>query len=163
MQRLEVRTTISARPEEVWGRVTTPAGINYELMPFMRMTIPAAMRGKTIADVIPGSHLGRSWLLLWGIVPFDYDDIGIAELEPRRRFLERSSMLSMRRWEHERTVTPNADGCELRDRVAFELRDPLSFLPGPNRLLRRLLHQLFLYRHRRVTRYFRVRAPNARS
>lgn len=160
MERFEVRTTISAQPDDVWRRVTTPAGINDELRPVMRMTIPASMKGKTIADVAPGSHLGRSWLLLLGLVPFDYDDIAIAELEPDRRFVERSSMLSMKCWEHERTITPAAGGCELRDRVAFELRSPLSLVPGLARLLCRLLRRFFQHRHRRVFRWFSQPAPN---
>ena len=120
----------------------------------MRMTVPASMSGRTIADVAPGSHLGRSWLLLFGIIPFDYDDIGIAELGPGHRFLERSSMLSMKCWEHERTITPSADGCEVHDRVAFELRGPLSAVPGLSGLLRQTLERVFRHRHARLARAF---------
>lgn len=116
--------------------------------------MPASMRGRTIADVAPGSHLGRSWLLLFGIIPFDYDDIGIAELGPGHRFLERSSMLSMKRWEHERTITASADGCEVHDRVAFELRGVLSAVPGLSGLLRRMLERVFRHRHARLARAF---------
>jgi ligand-binding SRPBCC domain-containing protein len=163
VETFEVRTTIAAGPDHLWRRVTTPAGINDELLPLMRMTTPATMKGKTIADVVPGSHLGRSWLLLFGVIPFDYDDIGIAELDPGRRFLERSSMLSMNRWEHERTLTPATGGCELRDRVAFELRGPLSLVPGLSRLLHRLLRQYFQHRHRRVSRWAQQQVPNTRT
>jgi ligand-binding SRPBCC domain-containing protein len=163
MDGFEVRTTISARAGEVWRRVTTRAGINDELMPIVRMTIPGPMRGRTIADVAAGSHLGRSWLLFLGLVPFDYDDIGIAELEPGRRFVERSSMLSMRSWEHERTVARNHDGCELRDRVAFDLRGLLAVVPGLDHGLRFLLRALFRHRHRRVVRYFGAAVRNART
>jgi hypothetical protein len=59
--------------------------------------------------VAPESHLVRSWLLLLGIIPFDYDDIGIVELEADHRLLERSSMLSMKFWEHERTITSSGE------------------------------------------------------
>jgi ligand-binding SRPBCC domain-containing protein len=163
MDGFEVRTTISARADEVWRRVTTPAGINDELMPIVRMTIPGPMRGRTIADVAAGSHLGRNWLLFLGLVPFDYDDIGIAELEPGRRFVERSSMLSVKSWEHERTVAPNHDGCELRDRVAFDLRGLLAVVPGLDHGLRFLLRALFRHRHRRVVRYFGATVRNART
>ena len=160
MQHFERCTRIASPAEIVWRRVTTPMGINDELMPLMRMTVPASMRGKSIADVRASSHLGRSWLLLFGILPFDVDDISIAELDPGRRFLERSSMLSMKRWEHERTVIPDGDACELRDRIGFELRVG-SRIPGLERLIHHGLLRLFAHRHRRVARYFATTNPTS--
>ena len=50
-----------------------------------------------------GERLFRSWILLFGVLPIDYDDITLVSIEPGRGFHERSSMLSMRVWEHERT------------------------------------------------------------
>ncbi|MGH2992882.1 MAG: hypothetical protein ACRDL1_05030 [Solirubrobacterales bacterium] len=154
---MQITTTsvIPAPAEKVWRRVVTPEGINDELRPWMRMTIPRRLRGKTIDDVQPGELLGRSWLLLFGVLPFDYDDLGLAELGPGFRFLERSTMLSMRRWEHERTVVPAGDGaCQVSDRIAFELRRPLALVPGTERLARSLLTRMFAHRHRRLARYF---------
>ena len=66
--------------------------------------------------------LGRSWVLALRVLPVDYDDLCLVELEPGQRFLERSSMLSMSMWQHERTVTPAPEGCEVTDRLAFQLR-----------------------------------------
>jgi len=133
----------------------TLEAVNEELRPWMRMTVPRELRGKTIDDVEPGRRLGRSWLLLLGVIPFDYDDLGLAELGPGFRFLERSTMLSMRRWEHERTVQPaGADACVLTDRVAFELRRPLAIVPGSDAAARALLRRVFAHRHRRLARYF---------
>jgi hypothetical protein len=135
--------------------VVTPEGINYELRPWMRMTVPPPLRGKTIDDVGPGQRLGRSWLLLFGVIPFEYDDPGLAELGPGFRFLERSSMLSMRRWEHERTVLPaGEDASEVTDRVSYELRRPLAVVPGLAAGVRAVLRRLFTHRHRRLARYF---------
>jgi len=119
------------------------------------MTMPRSLRGKTIDDVEAGQRLGRSWLLLFGVVPFDYDDLCLAELGPGFRFRERSTMLSMRRWEHERTVQPaEAAECEVTDRVSFELRAGLAWLPGSARVTRALLARVFAHRHRRLTAYF---------
>jgi ligand-binding SRPBCC domain-containing protein len=135
--------------------VVTPEGINYELRPWMRMTVPPPLRGKTIDDVGPGQRLGRSWLLLFGVIPFEYDDLGLAELGPGFRFLERSTMLSMRSWEHERTIVPMSENaCEVTDRVAFELRRPLANVPGSATATRTLLTRVFAHRHRRLARYF---------
>lgn len=139
----------------MWARAVTPEGINHELGPWMRMTMPRGLRGKTIDDIDPPARPGRSWLLLLGVLPFDYDDLGIAELGPGHRFLERSTMLSMRTWEHERTVRGlGEEACEVRDRVAFELRRPLAWIPGSARLARRLLSRTFAWRHRRLIKYW---------
>jgi ligand-binding SRPBCC domain-containing protein len=146
---------IAASAERVWRRVVTPEGINDELRPWMRMTVPRPLRGKTIDDVAPGQRLGRSWLLLFGLIPFDFDDLGLAELGPGHRFLERSTMLSMRSWEHERTIVPAGDdACQVTDRVASELRRPLAALPGAEGVTRALLTRVFAHRHRRLARRF---------
>jgi hypothetical protein len=51
MESIEVRNKISASAEAVWERVTAPAGINDELRPFVRITVPASMRAGAIEDV----------------------------------------------------------------------------------------------------------------
>ena len=146
-------TRVAAPAAEVWDRVTREEGINDELRPWMRMTMPRPLRGRTIDAVEPGP-LGRSWILLFGVLPFDYDELQLAELEPGRRFLERSTMLSMRRWEHERTVEPVENGsCEVTDRIAFRLRAPLRAL-GMTRPTAALIDRIFAHRHRRLVRRF---------
>ena len=78
-------------------------------------------------ETVPlGQSVGRAWLRLFGVIPFDYDRILILELEPGRRFLERSTMLSMRVWEHERTLKPVEGGTEIHDRIVFEPRLPFG-------------------------------------
>jgi ligand-binding SRPBCC domain-containing protein len=146
-------TALPAAATEVWERVVSPEGINDEMGPWMKMTMPRSMRGKTIADVEPGQRIGRSWILLFGLIPFDYDDLGLAELEPGRRFLERSTMLSMRRWEHERTVAPSDGGCAVTDRVSFELRRPLAAF-GLTRPIAAMIGRFFAHRHRRLVARF---------
>jgi ligand-binding SRPBCC domain-containing protein len=144
------RSVVPASAEEVWARVVTPEGINHELRPWMRMTMPRSLRGKTIDDVEAGQRLGRCWLLLFGVIPFDYDDLGLAEIGPGFRFLERSTMLSMRRWDHERTVEPVGEGtCEVTDRVTFEPR-----VSAIGRTSRATLARMFAHRHRRLVGWF---------
>src|SRR5262245_6384203 len=97
-------SVVPASPSAVWARIAHPDGINDELMPVMRMSVPTSLRGKTIDDVPIGETIGRSWFLLFGLLPFDYDDIVLAEREPEHRFRETSTMMSMRTWIHERTL-----------------------------------------------------------
>jgi hypothetical protein len=144
---IEVASELAADAEAVWKRVTDPAGINDELRPLMRMTIPRGAPDFGLDDLEPG-RIGRSWLLLFGFLPFDYDDLTLVRVEPGRGFLERSSMLSMRLWEHERTLTPGGeDRCQVTDRVAWESR-----LPLPGSLFRPLVLAIFNHRHRRLRR-----------
>jgi hypothetical protein len=116
------------------------------------MTMPAAVRGKTIDDVEVGASLGRSWILVGGLVPVDFDDLRLVELEPGRRFLERSRTLSFSVWQHERVVEPLGEGrCRLTDRLGFELRPALAWMPGAAGLARAIVAAIFRHRHRRLT------------
>ena len=147
-------STLPAAAEAVWARAVTPEGINDELRPLLRMTMPSSLRGKTISEVPLGERLGRSWLLLFGLVPVDYDDLMLAERGPGFRFLERSTMLSMSAWEHERTVKEMGEGCEVTDRLTFQLRRPLAAVPGSARLAGAIVARLFAHRHRRLASYW---------
>ena len=78
--------------------------------------MPAGLQGKTIDDVEIGAPLGRSWILLGGLIPVDFDDLRLVELEPGRRFLERSRTLTFSLWQHERVVEPEGEGsCRVTD------------------------------------------------
>lgn len=146
----EVRraSVLRAPPDAVWTRVTTFAGINDELRPLMRMTAPPALREGGIAAVPLGERACRSWILAGGVLPVEYDDLTVVELE-EGRFLERSSMLTQAVWEHERTVVPHSDGARIADRVAFTPRRGV-----PAALTARIVGLTFDHRHRRLQRRF---------
>jgi ligand-binding SRPBCC domain-containing protein len=129
----------------VWAFVTTPEGVNHELGPVMRMTVP---RGGDLT--LREGHLGRSWVLLAGVLPVDYDDLYIARLDPGRAFSERSVLGSAREWHHDRSVSPLPEGgCRVTDRIAFAPR--LAAMTG---VQQRGLGLLFRWRHRRLRRHF---------
>ena len=102
----EVSSRLDAPADAVWARVTTAEGVNAELMPIVRMTVPRGVEDFDIENTPDGTTLGRSWLLLFGLIPFDWDRIHIERLEPGRAFHERSTMLSQRTWEHSRVRRP---------------------------------------------------------
>jgi hypothetical protein len=148
------RTSSLARPAtEVWDRAVSEEGINYELSPILRMTMPRGLRGKTIDDVEVGVPLGKSWILLGRIIPVDYDDLFLAELEPGRRFLERSKTSTFDPWQHERIVEPvGAGSCRVTDRLTFEMKPWIGWIPGSARLATAVVRFLFRHRHRRLAR-----------
>lgn len=132
----------------MWAHAVHPDGVNLEFRPLFRMTFP-----KDLSDLsrmaAPGKRLFRSWLLLGGILPVDYDDLTFAEVEPGRRFLERSRLFSQRLWEHERTIEPAPGGSLLTDRVHFEpVVRPLGSTYG------RVFRGVFRWRHRNLRRRF---------
>jgi ligand-binding SRPBCC domain-containing protein len=139
---------LDASPETVWERVTSIDGINDELAPWLRMTAPAGM-ALTPAAAPLGRRWFRSWVLLLGIVPIDYDDLCLERLEPPRGFLERSRMLSARVWQHERALEEIPRGTRLRDAVAFEPRLPIA-----GALHRAVIASIFRHRHRRLRAHF---------
>ena len=149
MRHVQQESVLSASPEAVWERVSTFEGINDELRPLMRMTAPPRIRALEPSDVVLGERIFRSWVLLFGVLPIDYDDLTLVSLEPGRGFQERSRMMSMRVWEHERTLTPEGDGCRLVDRLGLEPR-----LSGMGPLLERFIRITFRHRHKRLRRHF---------
>jgi ligand-binding SRPBCC domain-containing protein len=143
---VERTTQVPAPAGAVWERVTSMEGINHELRPWMRMTVPRAARDMTLEDVELGQPVGRSWVLALGVIPFDYDDVTLVERGPGMRFLERSPMGSMRLWQHERFVEPEGEErCALTDRLTFEPK-----IPGAGRVGRWLVERIFRHRHRRL-------------
>jgi ligand-binding SRPBCC domain-containing protein len=147
-QRFEITSVLRASPPEVWDRVASAEGINHELMPLLRMTVPKDARTIDAGTIPIGEKAFRSWVFLLGVIPFDYDDLTLVRLDPGKGFLEQSTMLTQRFWEHERTLEPVAEGTRVTDRLRFEPRLP------PRRLQRAFVARIFRHRHRRLRRYF---------
>lgn len=144
-----VASQVDAPPDQVWARIITPEGIRDEMRPYLRMTLPPGVERLDPDSIELGVPIGRSWILLFGLLPFDYDEITVERLEPGRGFLERSKMLSQRVWEHERTIEPTERGCTVTDRVSWQ---PRLGLPGAP--LRPVIGWFFRHRHKRLRRHF---------
>lgn len=117
------------------------------MAPWFRMTGPQGVDHLEPEQLALGQRLFRSWLLLFGVLPLDYDDLTFVRFEPGKGFLERSRMVSAKVWEHERTLEPHPEGTLLTDRIRFEPRLPL---PG----LRGLYSGVFRHRHAQLRRHF---------
>jgi ligand-binding SRPBCC domain-containing protein len=144
-----VTSRLDAPPDRVWRHATSMAGVNLELAPLMRMTHPPELTELGEQTVPLGEPLFRSIILLFGVLPIDYDDVTFAALSPGKSFREDSRMLSMRRWIHERSVEAAPGGATLTDRITFELK-----VPGVGGVLARLLGLVFRNRHRNLVRLF---------
>jgi hypothetical protein len=60
----------------------------------------------------------------------------------------------MSAWEHERTLVACEGGSEVTDRITFQMRPPLGWIPGAHAVLAFCLRWLFGHRHRRLARWF---------
>lgn len=146
-------TVVGAPVDAVWRRVTDFEGINAELMPVMRMRVPRAHRDTTVETVPLGVPLGRAWVFWLGILPLEYDDLVLTEVESGSHFQEVSTMLSMRRWEHRRQLRAvDNEQTEVTDTIGFEPRPPLTADS-----LEPVLRWLFRHRHRRLAQHFSAR------
>jgi ligand-binding SRPBCC domain-containing protein len=144
---IEVSSRLEAAPEEVWSWVVTAEGVNDELRPWLRMTVPGGDFDLNSVEI--GTPIGRSWVLFLGLIPIDYDEINLEEIDPGHGFVERSRMLSQRFWEHIRTIRSVDGGVLLTDAIAWEPR-----LPVPGSAMRPLFRAIFGHRHRRLRRRF---------
>jgi hypothetical protein len=152
------RVRLPVDADTAWARVTTAAGIADELAPVLRMTVPPGLRGG-LAGVRPGEPAGRAWLLLGGVVPVERDDLVVVGVG-HRWFTERSTLLTLRTWEHHREVLPaGPGGCEVLDVLRGTPRGPFARLPAAGALAGHLVGALFAHRHRRLLRWARSGTP----
>ena len=144
-----ITSTLRASAEELWSHASSFAGVNRELGPLVYMTYPPSMARLTPAAVPLGRRAFRSWILLLGLIPVDFDDVTLVELEPGRGFYEVSRVASVRQWRHRRTLIPVANGCRLTDELAFA---PLWSWAGPLQFW--VFRGIFALRYRYLRRRF---------
>jgi ligand-binding SRPBCC domain-containing protein len=144
-----IATHLAAPAERVWAHASDFRELNREFWPLLRMTYPAAQARMTPESFPLGQVAFRSWMLLFGVIPVEYDDFTLAELEPGRHFAEVSRMLGVREWRHRRSVTPEGSGCIIQDEITFT---PRWRLAGP--LQAWLFRLVFRMRHRALRRLF---------
>jgi hypothetical protein len=143
-----IASRLDIPPADAWEHAISPAGVNREFHPLLRMTFPLDTTDLT-TSWRPGERLFRSWLLLGGILPLEYDDVTLVEVEPGHRFLERSPLLSQRVWEHERVIEAAPGGCRLTDRLRFVPR-----LTQLTSVYATIFATVFRFRHRNLRRIF---------
>jgi hypothetical protein len=138
---IERRSRLASDADAVWAHARTMEGVNAELAPWVRMSVPRAARGRTLEAAPIGREAFVSVMFAFGVVPFDLHHLILVEVN-ERGFVEESWSWMQQRWRHERSIVEVAGGCELVDRITAEPRLPV----GP--IARRVIGRLFDGRHR---------------
>jgi ligand-binding SRPBCC domain-containing protein len=154
---LQFESRIAATPAEAWRWSTSIHGVSMEMRPLLKVTFPHGMSHIPEHGDSLGKPLGNCKFLLLGLVPVDLSRLTFTEVEPGKRFVEESPLLSMKRWRHERTVTPSGDGAIVTDKLEFTPR----FAAG---VVAWFTGRLFKHRHAMLRRQFGgVAAPASRT
>jgi len=141
--RLRFESRLRAPRERVWEWIASVEGISAELWPYLRMTAPRNVRSLADLKLEPGVRMFRSWIFLFGLLPIDYSDMTLLELDVGHGFVEQSPMGSMELWRHERHLAPGPD-----DPSVVLLVDELTFRPRfAKGLVRWFIGRVFAHRH----------------
>lgn len=143
---LKFSTQVRVSAPEAWKWITSFDGISKEMAPYLRMSIPRSDMNIATVKVEPGKRLFRSWIQLFGVIPFDYSDLTLLSIDEGVGFVEQSPMGTMRLWRHERWISPNDQGCVIHDKLTFEPRIA-------SWLALRIVRAFFTHRHRNLARY----------
>ena len=136
----ELRTSST----HVWEWITSVDGISEEMWPFFRMTFPKGIRSLHDVQIKPGNRMFRSYVFLFGVLPIDFSDMTLLELDTGKGFIEQSPMGSMKLWRHERRIVPCSS-----DTSVVLLVDRLTFQPRmAQRLVGWFIQLVFHHRHK---------------
>ncbi len=151
-----VSSKLGVPADRLWAEQSM-ATVNFELGPWIRMSCPQQWRGLRLKDWTGQAPLFKSWVLLLGLLPIDRHCFGTLALGPDLYFVEGSSSWLLRTWRHERGVTRNGAGCEVVDRISFELR--LTWISSAVKPIYALV---FRHRHARMRARFGTQTAGAK-
>jgi len=154
--RVKFESKVPRTPSELWNWSTSVRGVDAEMGPILKLDFPKGMTHIPRDGSGLGRPLGNCKFLLFGIVPVDLSRLTFVEVEPGRRFVEQSPLLSMKSWRHERVIEPAADGTKVVDTLEFTPR----FATG---IVKWFISKFFQHRHAVLEREFRERRSVARS
>lgn len=153
--RVKFESKVPTTPAELWNWSTSVHGVDAEMRPVLKLDFPKGMTHIPRDGSGLGKPLGNCKFLLFGVLPVDLSRLTFVEVEPGRRFVEQSPLLSMKSWRHERVIAPGTDGTRVVDTLEFTPR----FATG---VVAWFISKFFQHRHTVLLRTFRERRSAAR-
>lgn len=154
--RITFESTVPATPLELWNWSTSVQGIGTEMAPILKLHSREGSIDVPQNQDSLGKVLGKCTFLLFGILPIDQSKLTFVEVEPGRRYVEQSPLLSMKRWRHERIIAPGIDGTSVIDKLDFTPR----FFGG---FAKWFISRLWKHRHAVLRRQFQERRSAGRT
>lgn len=134
---------------QVWKQVTSWDGINYELLPFLKMTKPSNLPSsleKFSPEILPKTSL----ILLFGLVPIDIHTFIKFDINPVEfYFVEQSWNIPTSIWKHRRKLSEDGGGVVVKDHLEITPRTLLLVF-----LLKPIYSMVFRRRHERLKFHF---------
>jgi len=153
--RVTFESKVPSSPAELWHWSTSVRGVAEEMKPLLKLHFPKGMEHIPEDQDSMGKVLGNCRFMLFGMLPVDLSRLTFTEVEPGRRFVEQSPLLSMKSWRHERVIEPGADGTRVVDTLEFTPRAATPVVAW-------FVSQLFEHRHKMLRRAFSERRSAAR-
>jgi ligand-binding SRPBCC domain-containing protein len=144
-----IQSEVNATKEILWPHITQMKNVNHELMPFAKMTYPAAMSEIGGREVPVNTVLFKSIILLFGFIPIDLHYLRLNKLEYGIAFYEDSYSLQHHYWKHTRTIIEQDGKTLVRDELHFAPR--IGFM---GYVLLPAYKHIFANRHKQLQKYF---------
>ena len=144
-------STLNLPRTQLWQEVTNMQGVNYELAPFVKMTLPKEYEQFTIQDAPVGEKLFTSIILFFKFIPVDIHHFRLDQVVTNERFEENSTSLMHQFWRHTRILRRIENGTEITDVIQF-----LPRLPLIGYLLQPVYQFVFRNRHQRLRNKFNI-------
>ena len=141
---LKFESKLRTDREKLWTWISSVKGISKELWPLVKMTVPPEVLSIENLPFKPGVKVFRSYLLLGGLIPFDYWDLTLTELTANYGFVENSTIGLMQHWRYERIISEHPTDTQM-----MILTDQMEFAPRfAPRMTEYFVKKLFEHRHK---------------
>lgn len=144
MPGFEISTRLNVSLVSLTNDLLTMKGVNYELMPLIKMTAPFDWVEKPLYDWPIASPVFTSTLMLFGFLPVDRHKFKLLSTGANG-FSECSSSISNHEWRHTRFISEEGCSCIVKDTVSFEPK-----LTWSGRIMLPIYKRVFEHRHKRL-------------
>ena len=144
MPSFEISSIIEGSMKDLSEDLLCMDGVNYELLPLAKMTVPSEWTKKPLNSWPLNTHIFTSTILLFGFLPVDLHKFKLKKAS-ESGFSETSSSLVNKEWNHQRKISPVNGACEVRDLVEYIPK--VKFLGAA---MKPVYKVIFAHRHQRL-------------
>jgi hypothetical protein len=127
-------------------------GVNYELHPIVHMTAPKEWKARLLTEAPVNKKLFSSTILLFRLIPVDIHNVHFKRIL-ENGFKESSNSITMKVWNHDRTINILKQGCILTDEISYSTRIPFLDV-----IIKPIYSYVFRHRHQRLIKKYGLAA-----